>query len=194
MAKARPESGFGANAGRESLPETATVALDAAGIERATRRIAHEILESDPELDDLCLVAIESGGIPVGELIAGHLLELRSREIRLGALDVTLYRDDVIAHGRRPIPRPTRMPFGVGGKRVVLIDDVIFTGRTIRAAMDAAIDFGRPAAIQVATLIDRGHREFPIRVDFVGKNIPTARSQKVVLRRRPEGELEVVVQ
>ena len=179
--------------GGTGAPDGATAVLDGAGIERATRRIAHEILESGPDLDDLRLVAIESGGVPVGELVAGHLLELGEREVRLGSLDVTLYRDDVIARGHRPIPRPTRMPFGVGGRRVVLVDDVIFTGRTVRAAMDAVIDFGRPAAIQVATLIDRGHRELPIRVDFVGKNIPTARSQKVVLRRGPGGALEVVV-
>ena len=199
MAMDRPEIGSGGGAGPlpssdgRSVESSASVVLDAVGIERATKRMAHEIFESDPDLGGLCLVAIMAGGVPVGELIAGHLLDLQGQQVQFGALDVTLYRDDVIAHGRRPIPRPTRMPFGIGGKRVVLIDDVIFTGRTIRAAMDAAIDFGRPAAIQVATLIDRGHRELPIRVDFVGKNIPTARSQKVVLRRQPGGALEVVV-
>jgi pyrimidine operon attenuation protein/uracil phosphoribosyltransferase len=108
-------------------------------------------------------------------------------------LDVTLYRDDVIASGRRPIPRSSRMPFSVTGKHVVLVEDVVYTGRTVRAAMDAVIDFGRPSAIQVATLIDRGHREFPIRVDFVGKNIPTAKGDHVVLRASAAGEWEVVV-
>jgi pyrimidine operon attenuation protein/uracil phosphoribosyltransferase len=178
---------------RPEPPADAPLVLDAEGIRRATRRMAHEILESDDAVDALCLVAILRGGLPVAKLIAEHLRELCGREVPVGELDVTLYRDDVIARGYRPIPRPTRMPFGVGGRRVVLVDDVMFTGRTIRAAMDAVIDFGRPAAIQVATLVDRGHRELPIRVDFVGKNIPTARSQRVVLRERPDGQLEVVI-
>jgi pyrimidine operon attenuation protein/uracil phosphoribosyltransferase len=171
----------------------AAVILDAEGIRRATKRIAHEILERDDDAEDLVLVAIQQGGVPVGELIAEHLREILGSEVPLGALDVTLYRDDVIARGYRPTPRPTRMPFRVGGKRVVLIDDVMFTGRTIRAAMDAILDFGRPSAIQVATLVDRGHRELPIKVDFVGKNIPTARPQEVILQQGPAGELEVVV-
>jgi pyrimidine operon attenuation protein/uracil phosphoribosyltransferase len=140
------------------------------------------------------LVAIPRGGVPVAELIAAQLREITGAEVPLGTLDVTLYRDDVIARGYRPVPRPTRMPFRVAGKRVVLVDDVMFTGRTIRAAMDAILDFGRPAAIQVATLVDRGHRELPIKVDFVGKNVPTARSQQIVLRRDARGELEVVIQ
>jgi pyrimidine operon attenuation protein/uracil phosphoribosyltransferase len=111
----------------------------------------------------------------------------------MGVLDVTLYRDDVIGHGRRPTPGRSTMPSSVSGKHVVLVEDVVFTGRTVRAAMDAVIDFGRPAGIQVATLVDRGHRELPIRVDFVGKNIPTHRSEEVLLRGRDEGVLEVVV-
>ncbi len=107
---------------------------------------------------------------------------------------MTLYRDDVIASGRRPIPSPTRMPVSVTGRSVVLVEDVVFTGRTVRAAMDAVMDFGRPAEIRVATLVDRGHRELPIRVDFVGKNIPTARNQTVLLQCNGVGELEVAVQ
>ena len=133
------------------------------------------------------------GGFPVGEMIATHLGELIDVAIPLGALDVTLYRDDVIGHGRRPVPQRTSMPFSLAGRRVILIDDVVFTGRTIRAAMDAVIDFGRPQAIQVATLVDRGHRELPIQVDYVGKNIPTARTEKVVLRACEGGEYEVVL-
>jgi pyrimidine operon attenuation protein/uracil phosphoribosyltransferase len=171
------------------------VVLDAAGIERATTRIAHEILERDPErgADDLVLVAIVRGGEPVAKLVGAKLAELSGRQIPLGALDITLYRDDVVARGVRPMPRPTRMPFSVDAKRVVLVDDVMFTGRTVRAAMDAVLDFGRPASIQVATLVDRGHRELPIKVDFVGKNIPTARAERVVLRERADGLLEVAV-
>ncbi len=177
----------------ESQAELARVVLDAASIERAATRIAHEILERNGGTQDLVLVAIVAGGRPVGELIRERLCEISGTDVPLGTLDVTLYRDDVIGHGRRPVPNPTRMPVSVSGKRVVLIDDVIFTGRTVRAAMDAIIDFGRPEAIQVATLVDRGHRELPIRVDFVGKNIPTSRSDKVVLQRTSAGELEVVV-
>ncbi len=169
------------------------VVLDAAGIQRATTRIAHEILERDADVSDLVIVAIVRGGEPVAKLVCAQLEALAKHAVPLGALDITLYRDDVVARGVRPMPRPTRMPFSVDGKRVVLVDDVMFTGRTIRAAMDAVLDFGRPAAIQVATLVDRGHRELPIKVDFVGKNIPTARAERVVLRKRADGELEVVI-
>ena len=177
----------------EPRPDSTRIVLDAPGIERAATRIAHEIVEKNGGTEDVVLVAIVTGGRPVAELIRERLREIDGSEVPLGALDVTLYRDDVIGHGRRPVPNPTRMPVGIAGKRVVLVDDVIFTGRTVRAAMDAIIDFGRPDAIQVAALVDRGHRELPIRVDFVGKNIPTSRADKVVLQRNREGELEVVV-
>jgi pyrimidine operon attenuation protein/uracil phosphoribosyltransferase len=169
------------------------VVLDAAGIQRATTRIAHEILEREADVSDLVIVAIVRGGEPIAKLVTAQLEQLTKHTIPQGALDITLYRDDVVARGVRPLPRPTRMPVSVDAKRVVLVDDVMFTGRTIRAAMDAVLDFGRPASIQVATLVDRGHRELPIKVDFVGKNIPTARAERVVLRKRADGELEVVI-
>jgi pyrimidine operon attenuation protein/uracil phosphoribosyltransferase len=197
MALPEAEAGRSAAAGRSGGAANATsapVVLDAEAIRRATKRMAHEIAERDPESGALVLVAIPRGGVPVAELIAAQLREITGAEVPLGTLDVTLYRDDVIARGYRPTPRPTRMPFRVEGKRVVLVDDVMFTGRTIRAAMDAILDFGRPAAIQVATLVDRGHRELPIKVDFVGKNVPTSRAQQIVLRRDAKGELEVVIQ
>jgi pyrimidine operon attenuation protein/uracil phosphoribosyltransferase len=177
----------------ESKAASPRVVLDTAGIERAVTRIAHEIVERNGGTKDLVLIAIVTGGHPIAELLRDRLREIEGAEVPLGFLDVTLYRDDVIGNGRRPVPNPTRIPVTVGGKLVVLVDDVIFTGRTVRAAMDAVIDFGRPEAIQVATLVDRGHRELPIRVDFVGKNIPTSRSDKVVLQRNSEGDLEVVV-
>jgi pyrimidine operon attenuation protein/uracil phosphoribosyltransferase len=180
-------------AGRAGEPAGGRVVLDAAAIERATRRMAHEILERERQPERMALVAIAEGGLPVADLLAAHLRELTGAEIARGALDVTLYRDDVIARGERPLPRRTRLDFSVSGRRVILVEDVVFTGRTVRAAMDAVIDFGRPEAIEVATLVDRGHREFPIRVDYVGKNIPTSRAERVVLRRTPGGELEVVV-
>ena len=192
-----PENPAGSATAPERGPERelakGRVVLDAAGIQRATTRIAHEILESHPDVSELVVVAIVRGGEPVAKLVTARLEELSTRTIPRGALDITLYRDDVVARGVRPMPRPTRMPFSVDGRRVVLVDDVMFTGRTIRAAMDAVLDFGRPASIQVATLVDRGHRELPIKVDFVGKNIPTARAEQVVLRKRADGELEVVV-
>jgi pyrimidine operon attenuation protein/uracil phosphoribosyltransferase len=179
--------------GPGAAPEQARVVLDPAGIDRAIRRIAHEILERNTEPARLVLVAIREGGVSIGERLARVLAEVSEREIPLGILDVTLYRDDVIGHGERPVPRSSRIPFSVAGQTVILVEDVVFTGRTVRAAMDAVIDFGRPAAIQVATLVDRGHREFPIRVDFVGKNMPTHRSEEVLLRAGEGETLEVVV-
>ncbi len=169
------------------------VVLDEAGIARATKRIAHEIAERNRELDMIALVAIPAGGIPVADRLAQRLAEIAGRPVPLGVLDVTLYRDDVIGRGKRPIPQRTSMPFSADGMRIVLVEDVVFTGRTVRAAMDAVLDFGRPEAIQIATLVDRGHRELPIQVDFVGKNIPTARAERVILRESASGGYEVVV-
>ena len=170
------------------------VVLDDPGIARASKRIAHEIAERNRDLESLALVAIPAGGVPVAELLVERLSEIAQRRIPLGVLDVTLYRDDVIGRGRRPVPHRTRMPFSATGLRIVLVEDVVFTGRTVRAAMDAILDFGRPEAIQVATLIDRGHRELPIQVDYVGKNIPTARAERVSLRESANGGYEVVVE
>ena len=180
----------------DSLPADAAegrVILDSAGIERAATRLAHEILERAGGTEQLALVAIARGGVPVGELIQARISELSGTHVPLGILDVTLYRDDVIGHGRRPIPNRTRMPMTVEGRRVVLVEDVVYTGRTIRAAMDAVLDFGRPEAIHIATLVDRGHRELPIQVDFVGKYIPTSRGERVQLRSSAKGGYEVVV-
>lgn len=169
------------------------VVLDDAGIGRATKRMAHEILERNRDDDRLALVAIVQGGVPIGERIGSEMAEIRGRPVPIGELDVTLYRDDVVGRGTRPIPRRTRMPFSANGMRIVLVEDVVFTGRTVRAAMDAILDFGRPEAIQIATLVDRGHRELPIQVDFVGKNIPTSRAERVQLVHGASGGYEVVV-
>jgi pyrimidine operon attenuation protein/uracil phosphoribosyltransferase len=173
-----PVAGAGDGAPADGGP-VPRIVLDAPGVSRAVQRIAHEILERNRDIDQVALVAIVRGGIPVGRMLADRLQDLCGRPVLLGELDVTLYRDDVIGRGKRPVPRRTQMPQSVLGKRVVLIDDVVFTGRTIRAAMDAVIDFGRPQAIQVACLIDRGHRELPIQVAYVGKNIPTRREEEV---------------
>ncbi|MBW2280966.1 MAG: bifunctional pyr operon transcriptional regulator/uracil phosphoribosyltransferase PyrR [Deltaproteobacteria bacterium] len=186
----------------ESAPDTSRpdpdatgrVVLDGAGIQRAVARISHEILERNGDPETIAIVGIESGGVPISEMIGGRVREISGAPVLLGSLDVTLYRDDVIGRGKRPVPHRTRMPFSVRGLRVVLVDDVVFTGRTIRAAMDAVIDFGRPEGIQVAALVDRGHRELPIQVDFVGKNIPTSRAESVVFRPSAGGDYEVVLQ
>jgi pyrimidine operon attenuation protein/uracil phosphoribosyltransferase len=169
------------------------VILDPSGIQRAAKRIAHEILERNREPASIALVGIVAGGVPIAEMLAAQIREIAGHDIPLGSLDVTLYRDDVIGRGRRPLPRRTQMPFSVAGLRVVLVDDVVFTGRTIRAAMDAVIDFGRPEGIQVAALVDRGHRELPIQVDYVGKNIPTSRAELVAFRSAGGDEYEVVL-
>jgi pyrimidine operon attenuation protein/uracil phosphoribosyltransferase len=189
----RPESA-GSQAGKKAPQGHGRVVLDAAAVGRCLRRIAHEVAERHADGAGLALVAIASGGVPVAEGIAAHLVELIGSPVPRGVLDVTLYRDDVIAQGRRPIPHRTELDFSVEGRCVVLVEDVVFTGRTVRAAMDAVLDFGRPDAIEVATLVDRGHRELPIRVDYVGKNIPTSRAERVVLAANSAGELEVTVQ
>ncbi len=171
------------------------VVLDAVAISRALMRIAHEIVERNDDLASLYLVGVPNGGVPLARQLARNLREVADVEVVVGILDTTLYRDDLTG-GARPPLRRTEMPSAVDDRVVVLVDDVCSTGRTIRAAMDALMDFGRPRAVQVVALIDRGHRELPIRIDYVGKNIPTRRSDLVKLRLRdePAGEpLEVVV-
>lgn len=173
------------------------VVLDDAAIRRALVRISHEILERNEGAGDLYLVAIPNGGVPLARQIAANLREIASLDLPVGILDTTLYRDDLSRRGERPPLRRTEMPSAVDDRIVVLVDDVASTGRTIRAAMDALMDFGRPRAVQVVALVDRGHRELPIRIDYVGKNIPTASSERVVLRGRGaslEPPLEVRVE
>jgi pyrimidine operon attenuation protein/uracil phosphoribosyltransferase len=156
--------------------------LDDTAIRRAFVRIAHELLERHGEIDDLYLVAIPNGGVPLGRILVTNLEQVAGIEVPLGVLDTTLYRDDLTRMGSRPHLRVTEMPSSVDDRVVVLVEDVVNTGRTIRAAMDALMDFGRPRAVQVVALVDRGHRELPIKIDYVGKNIPTAPGEKVRLR------------
>jgi pyrimidine operon attenuation protein/uracil phosphoribosyltransferase len=158
------------------------VVLDDGGIRRALMRISHEILERNEDARGLYLVAIPNGGVPLARQIAQNLREIAGLELPVGILDTTLYRDDLTKRGERPRLRLTEMPSAVDDRVVVLVDDVASTGRTIRAAMDALMDFGRPRGVQVVALVDRGHRELPIRVDYVGKNIPTSTAERVVLR------------
>jgi pyrimidine operon attenuation protein/uracil phosphoribosyltransferase len=161
--------------------------LDDGAIRRALVRISHEILERNEGVRDLYLVAIPNGGVPLARQIAQNLHEIAGLDLPVGILDTTLYRDDLTRRGERPPLRLTEMPSAVDDRVVVLVDDVASTGRTIRAAMDALMDFGRPRAVQVVALVDRGHRELPIRIDYVGKNIPTSASERVVLRGRGKG-------
>jgi pyrimidine operon attenuation protein / uracil phosphoribosyltransferase len=169
--------------------------LDDAGISRSLLRIAHEIIERTADPERLYLVAIPNGGIPLARRLARGLREVADLSVPVGVLDTTLYRDDLHTTGNRPALRRTEMPSAVDDHIVVLVDDVVKTGRTIRAAMDALMDFGRPRAVQVVGLVDRGHRELPIKLDYVGKNVPTRAREQVQLRNvdGQENTLELVI-
>src|SRR6516225_6903763 len=155
--------------------------MDADRMSRALTRISHEILERNRGTDDLALIGIRTRGVPLARRIAHTLHGINHEEVHTGALDITLYRDDLMRHavGPQPVVRKTEIPFSIDDKCILLVDDVLYTGRTIRAALDALIDFGRPRAIQLVVLIDRGHRELPIKADYVGKNVPTSSTQSV---------------
>ena len=169
--------------------------LDGPGIERALTRIAHEVLERAGGTDGLALVGIRTRGVTLARRIAARIGAIEGVQVPVGVLDITLYRDDLGLKTEAPVLRGTEIPFPVSGRTVVLVDDVLFTGRTIRAALDAIIDLGRPRAIQLAVLIDRGHRELPIRPDYVGKNLPTSRREIVhVHLREHDAEDRVVIQ
>ena len=167
--------------------EKASVVLDDLAIRRALVRISHEILERTEDVGALYLVGIPNGGVPLARQVAQHLEEIAELQVPVGVLDTTLYRDDLVSSGARPRLRRTEMPSAVDDHVVILVDDVASTGRTIRAAMDALMDFGRPRAVQVVALVDRGHRELPIKIDYVGKNIPTGRSDRVKFHIAVEG-------
>jgi pyrimidine operon attenuation protein/uracil phosphoribosyltransferase len=170
--------------------------MDPVAIQRALVRIAHEILERNKGLADLALVGIRSRGIHIAKRIQRAIAEIEgSANLPFGVVDITLYRDDLDRGLQNPVVQGTDIPFPVGGKRILLVDDVLFTGRTIRAAMDALVDFGRPQSIQLAVLVDRGHRELPIRADYVGKNLPTSLREQVQVRlAEADGVDEVVIE
>ena len=169
--------------------------LDAADVRRALTRIAHEILERDKGAGELALVGIANRGDDLARRLAGEIRTIEGIEVPVGVLDITFYRDDIGMKAEAPEVHETRIGFDITGRTVVLVDDVLFTGRTIRAAMDALTDLGRPQRIQLAVLVDRGHRELPIRADFVGKNVPTHRADDVrVLIAEVDGEDAVVVE
>jgi pyrimidine operon attenuation protein/uracil phosphoribosyltransferase len=151
-------------------------------VRRALTRIAHEIVEKNKGTAGLILVGIHTRGIPMAQRIAEIIETFEGAEIPVGVLDITLYRDDLSEIGIQPKVRETRIPYDIGGKAIVLVDDVIYTGRTVRAALDALVDLGRPQRIYLAVMVDRGHRELPIRADFVGKNLPTSKSELVKVK------------
>ena len=157
------------------------VVMDADRIRRTLVRIAHEILERNRGVEELALVGIRTRGAPLARRLAQSIHDISGHDVPTGTLDITLYRDDLMRHavGPQPLVRLTDIPFSIDDKRILLVDDVLYTGRTIRAALDALIDFGRPKAIQLIVLVDRGHRELPIKADYVGKNLPTSLSQSV---------------
>jgi len=160
------------------LKEKAEI-VDADGLRRIVTRIAHEIVERNKGVEDLVVVGIRRRGVPIAQRIADRIAEFEGTRPVLGSLDITLYRDDLSTVAHQPVVGSTDIPVDINGKNVVLVDDVLYTGRTIRAAMDALIDFGRPKSIQLAVVIDRGHRELPIRADYVGKNVPTSKKEVI---------------
>ncbi len=171
--------------------------MDADRMSRALTRIAHEILERNRGLDELALVGIRTRGVPLARRLARSLKEINGDDVPTGALDITLYRDDLMRHpvGPQPVVRSTEIPFSIDSRKILLVDDVLYTGRTIRSALDALIDFGRPRGIQLVVLIDRGHRELPIKADYVGKNLPTSLKQSVQVRLlEVDGADEVVIE
>src|SRR3989454_7591726 len=178
---------------RSRLREKAQV-LDDAALDRALTRIAHEILERNGGAKDLAFVGLRTRGITLAQRLAAKIATIDGAQTPVGTLDITLYRDDLDMRGA-PVVRGTDIPFSIKNKTVVLVDDVLYTGRTIRAALDALIDLGRPRMIQLAILVDRGHRELPIRPDYVGKNLPTSRRETVAVRMREhDGEDRVVIE
>lgn len=160
------------------------VVMDAERMARALVRMAHEIVERNRGVDELALIGVRSRGVPLARRVAQHLAAITGHDVPTGVLDITLYRDDLMRQvvGPQPIVRRTEIPFSIDARTIVLVDDVLYTGRTTRAALDALTDFGRPRAIQLLVLVDRGHRELPIKADYVGRNIPTSRQESVHVR------------
>ena len=156
--------------------------MDAEAMRRALRRVAHEIIERNPQLEKVVLAGIPSRGVEIARRIAAFIREIKNINVQTGVIDVAMHRDDVGTRPELPVVRASELPLPLEGRTVVIVDDVLYTGRTIRAAMDAISSFGRPARIQLAVLIDRGHRELPIRPDYVGKNLPTATGEQIQVR------------
>lgn len=167
--------------------------MDATAIQRALTRVAHEIIEKNKGTADLVLIGLRSRGVDLARRLSERLKEIDGVHVPVGALDITLYRDDLGKAGHHPTVRKTEITFSIENKKVVLVDDVLYTGRTTRAAMDGLMDLGRPRVIQLAVLVDRGHRELPIRADYVGKNVPTAKTEQVQVMLQEEDGVDRVV-
>jgi pyrimidine operon attenuation protein/uracil phosphoribosyltransferase len=179
--------------------ERQKVLLDREDVERTLSRIAHEIIEGNPDLDKVALVGIHTRGVPLAQRLRRRIADFTGRDVALGQLDITFYRDDVQVRGReapqhaQPLVRDSKLDFGLDGMTCVLVDDVLYTGRTIRAAVEALFDYGRPARVQLAVLADRGHRELPIRPDYVGKNFPTHRDERIQVQLLEVDEIDQVL-
>lgn len=171
-----------------------TKILDKDSIAKTLERLAHEIIEKNKPIEEIVIVGIKNRGAYLGERLAGKIEKISGKRPPVGALDITLYRDDLTQVSEQPVVHATEIDFGIDGKNIILVDDVLYTGRTIRCALDALIDFGRPSKIQLAVLVDRGHRELPIRADYVGKNVPTNSKEVVEVRLdEADGKDEVVI-
>lgn len=158
---------------------TKSILMDEAALNRAIRRISHEIIERNNGLDNVCLIGIQRRGVPMAKQIRENFVAIEGVEVPMGILDITFYRDDLSKLNAHPVVNGTAIPFDINDKKIILVDDVLYTGRTVRSAIDAIFDMGRPAAIELAILIDRGHRELPFRADFVGKNVPTSKQELI---------------
>ncbi len=168
--------------------------MDAMAMKRALTRISHEIIEANKGANNLVLVGIRTRGVPIARKLAKKIQEIENIEVPVGTVDITFYRDDLEKKAQQPIQGKSSMTVDITNKTVILVDDVIFTGRTARAAMDAMMDYGRPSSIQLATLVDRGHRELPIRADFVGKNMPTSKTENIrVMIQEIDGQDKVII-
>lgn len=182
--------------GRDAAPK---ILLDAAALDRTLSRIAHELIERNTDLDALALVGIHTRGVPIAARLQALVAERSGSTVDLGAVDITFHRDDVLVRAgisplrAQPVVRGTELGFPLEGKTIVLVDDVLFTGRTIHAALDALLEYGRPARVQLAVLVDRGHRELPIRPDYVGKNVPTALAERIGVELHETDEVDRVV-
>lgn len=169
------------------------IVLDQEGIKKTLKRLAHEILEKNEKMDELVIIGIKTRGAYLAERIAKNIQKIKGQEVPLGAVDITMYRDDLTEVAEQPVVHSTEINFDITGKKIILVDDVLYTGRTVRCALDELIDFGRPANIQLAVLIDRGHRELPIRPDFTGKNIPTSEKESVEVKLEETDDKEEVI-
>lgn len=170
------------------MPEYKATLMDESAVMRALKRISHEIVEKNGGCQNLCIIGIKRRGVPLAKIIADNISQIEGKTVPIGTLDITFYRDDLNKVSKDPVLHETQIPFDISGKTVVLVDDVLYTGRTARAGLDGIMSHGRPAAIQLAVLIDRGHRELPIRGDYVGKNVPTSKNERISVKIPPYEE------